>query len=156
MIFFRKRNKKISKVKETDTPVVQKEKEPELKPGQTSLDSPASPSESETGHQSKQTETKAKKALEVGRRLVKQPLLTEKATGMEAEQKYVFQVDKKATKSEIKKEIERLFNVEVTAVNIINKKRKSRLWKGKVGWSKSMKKAIVTIAEGKKIEILPH
>lgn len=89
-------------------------------------------------------------------RLITRPLLTEKSTGLEVQNQYVFIVDYRANKSEIKKEIEHLFDINVKSVNIINKKRKKRVWKGKVGYSPGLKKAIIKIAKGQKIEILPH
>jgi len=90
-----------------------------------------------------------------GSGLVLFPLLTEKSTDIQTENKYVFVVAPNANKSEIKKEIERLFNVGVESVNILKAKRKSRSWRGIRGHRSGYKKAIVTIEEGKKIEILP-
>lgn len=92
-----------------------------------------------------------------GRRyIIKKPLLTEKASLLQAEEnKYVFVVHPEANKSEVKKEIERLFNVEVEGVNIINQPRKRKVWRGHVGFTAGDKKAVVTVEEGKKIDILP-
>ncbi len=89
-------------------------------------------------------------------RLVVRPLLTEKASFLETNNQYVFIVDEKANKPEIKKEIERLFNVKVKKINIINKKRKRRMWRGRVGFSSGFKKTIVTVGKSDKIEVLPH
>ena len=111
------------------------------------------PSEKEKGT----TKTASqKKAAGGGRYIIKSPLLTEKAAIMqEVASKYVFVVHPEANKSEIKKEVERLFDVKVENVNIINQPRKRHVWRGHVGFSSGEKKAIVTIEEGKKIEILP-
>jgi len=140
-IFFRKKDRKSESPEKTEAPPVLIKKEDTLKPKKKEV---------------VKSVPKTRRALETRRRLVTRPLLTEKATSMEGQQKYVFQVSSNANKNEIKKEIEQLFDVEVVSVNIINKKRKSRLWKGKAGWSSGMKKAIVTVSEGNKIEILPH
>lgn len=92
----------------------------------------------------------------IASRLIIKPLLTEKATDLDALRQYVFVIDKRANKTEVKKEVERLFDVKVESVNIINKKRKRRVWRGKVGFSPGLKKAIVTLVEGDKIEIITH
>ena len=89
-------------------------------------------------------------------RLIIRPLITEKATSLEVNRQYVFMVVAKANKSEVKKEVERLFDVKVDSVNIINKRKKKRVWKGKVGFTPGYKKAVVTLVEGNKIELLPH
>jgi large subunit ribosomal protein L23 len=102
------------------------------------------------------TKTKSADLPLVKTRLITKPLLTEKSTGLESYDQYVFVVDARANKSEIKKEIEHLFDINVESVNIINKKRKRRVWRGKVGYSPGLKKAIIKIAKGQKIEILPH
>ena len=91
-----------------------------------------------------------------GRYIVKSPLLTEKAArGESGDNKYVFLVHEKANKSEIKKEIERLFKVGVENVNIVNQPRKRKTFRGHEGFRSGSKKAIVTVEKGKKIEILP-
>ncbi len=92
----------------------------------------------------------------VGRYIIESPLLTEKAARLETSQnKYVFVVHPEANKPEIRKEVERLFDVSVTDVRIINQPRKRRVWRGHAGYSAGAKKAIVTVGAGKKIEILP-
>lgn len=94
-------------------------------------------------------------AKPVGSNLILFPLLTEKATSFQNEDKYVFVVKSGANKSEIKKEVERLFDIRVESVNILKAKRKSRLWRGIKGHRPGYKKAVVTVEKGKKIEILP-
>lgn len=83
------------------------------------------------------------------------PLISEKATALQANRSYVFEVSARATKPEIKKAVEQTFGVNVEEVRIINKKPKRRVWRAKAGRAKGLKKAIVTVAEGEKIEILP-
>lgn len=86
------------------------------------------------------------------------PIITEKAFLAQNENKYCFQVAKKATKNQIKEAIEKFFNVKVVKINILNvkgkKKRLLRRWKEiKLG---DWKKAIVQLKEGDKIDIFPE
>jgi large subunit ribosomal protein L23 len=83
------------------------------------------------------------------------PLITEKATKLAEKNQYVFRVEKKANKNEIKKEIENLYKVKVIDVKIINVPAKERRFGRISGWKKGFKKAIVKIKEGQKIEVLP-
>ncbi len=85
---------------------------------------------------------------------LKSPYLTEKSTLLEKENKYLFKVRKEANKSEVKKEIERKYSVNVLSVNIINIKRKKRRIGRQQGFKKGFKKAIVQVKEGQKIELL--
>lgn len=87
--------------------------------------------------------------------IILRPLVSEKATLLEAGRNYVFEVRSSATKSEIKKAIHQIFGVKVIRVNTLNKKAKRRMWRGKAGRAKGLKKAIVTLAEGEKIEVIP-
>lgn len=91
----------------------------------------------------------------VGTEFIRWPLLTEKATGLQASNKYVFVVTGRASKTEIKKEVARLFDVKAEKVSVINRKSKRRMWRGRVGRRPGYKKVIVTIEAGKKIEVLP-
>jgi len=83
------------------------------------------------------------------------PHITEKATALAKDNKYIFKVFKKANKNEIKKAVENLYKVNVLDVKIINIPRKRRRLKGRLGWKKGYKKAIVKIKEGEKIEVIP-
>ncbi len=87
--------------------------------------------------------------------LIKQAWITEKAGDMSGLRKYIFIVDRKANKSEIKKAIESIYAVKVTAVNIINTKGKAKRLGRSLGRTSSYKKSIVTLKEGQKIEIMP-
>jgi len=89
-------------------------------------------------------------------RVLSSPHVTEKATKLAEENKYIFKVLPRANKIEIKKVIEGLYGVDVVGVKIINiPKRKRRLGRQE-GWRKGYKKAIVKIKKGQKIEILPR
>ncbi len=89
-------------------------------------------------------------------RLLKEPHISEKATNLSENGKYIFKVYKNANKSEIKKTISNFYGVIVKDVNIINIKTKIKLLRGKKGEKSGYKKAIVTLEKGHKIEILPH
>ena len=86
--------------------------------------------------------------------IVKAPVITEKAANLgQNEGKYVFKVDPRANKTEIKQAIEKLFNVKVQDVRTINVKPKKRRVGRYAGLTNRSKKAIVTLAEGQTIEL---
>ncbi|MFC1701009.1 50S ribosomal protein L23 [Patescibacteria group bacterium] len=92
--------------------------------------------------------------------IIKSPHITEKATDLAEKNKYVFNVYTKANKPEIKKAIKALYNVSVKNVNLIHmpsKKRRMGKSQGyRHGLEKGYKKAIITIAKGEKIDIMPR
>lgn len=79
------------------------------------------------------------------------PVITEKTAGMEADGKYVFKVDVRATKPQIKKAIEEFFNVKVEKINIMNTHPKNKRVGRYTGKSNRYKKAIVKLAKGSTI-----
>jgi large subunit ribosomal protein L23 len=81
------------------------------------------------------------------------PVITEKATMASEANQVVFKVRKTATKPEIKAAVERLFDVKVEAVNTLIRKGKRKTFKGTRGVQSDFKKAIVTLAEGHKIDV---
>jgi large subunit ribosomal protein L23 len=81
------------------------------------------------------------------------PVITEKATLLSEQNKVVFQVSADATKDEIAAAIEALFKVNVTKVNTLNVKGKTKRFRGIVGRRADVKKAVVTLAEGQSIDI---
>jgi large subunit ribosomal protein L23 len=81
------------------------------------------------------------------------PVITEKSTMASDNNQVVFRVADKASKPEIKAAIEALFNVKVTAVNTLNRKGKTKRFRGIPGRQKDFKKAIVTLAEGHSIDV---
>lgn len=88
--------------------------------------------------------------------LVLRPIVTEKATLLLEQNKYVFEVVKKATKPEIKAAIESLFEVKVTGVNTLRPPRKKRRVGRFVGYKPQYKRAIVTLADGDSIALFPE
>jgi large subunit ribosomal protein L23 len=88
--------------------------------------------------------------------LVLRPIVTEKATLLLEQNKYVFEVIIKATKPEIKAAIESLFDVKVTGVNTIRPPRKKRRVGRFLGYKPQYKRAIVTLREGDSITLFPE
>jgi large subunit ribosomal protein L23 len=86
--------------------------------------------------------------------LIKKPRITEKNTLLQEQNKYIFNVDFNANKTEIKKEIKRLYNVDVLSVNIINIPAKKKRFGNKFFEKRRVKKAIVTLKDGQKIELV--
>jgi len=85
--------------------------------------------------------------------IIKAPIVTEKGTKLTNDNKYLFKVDVKAHKIEIKQAIEALFNVKVVDVNTLMGKTKTKRVGRFVGKTNQYKKAIVTLAEGNTIDL---
>ena len=87
------------------------------------------------------------------RDIIKAPIITEKSSGLAANNVITFSVDVRANKTQIKQAIEKIFNVKVESVNTINVKPKYRRVGRYAGTTSRYKKAIVTLQEGSQIEI---
>ena len=81
------------------------------------------------------------------------PVITEKATIASENNQFVFKVRREATKPQIKAAIEKLFDVKVTAVNTILRKGKNKVFRGIRGKQQDVKKAVVTLADGHRIDV---
>ena len=81
------------------------------------------------------------------------PLLTEKSTNLSELNKIVFKVPFKANKKNLKSNIEKIFKVNVTKINIINKKDRTKLTRGRKVKVSGFKKAIVTLKKGQSIDL---
>ena len=81
------------------------------------------------------------------------PLITEKSTNLSAQNKIVFKVTDSANKKSIKKRVEKIFKVNVTKINIINKKSRTKSTRGKKVKVKGYKKAIITLKKGQNIDL---
>jgi large subunit ribosomal protein L23 len=81
------------------------------------------------------------------------PVVSEKSYGLLDANKYTFLVHPDANKTEIKVAVENIFGVKVTAVNTINRKGKVRRTRAGLGKRKDTKRAIVSLAEGHRIDI---
>ncbi|MEM9213871.1 MAG: 50S ribosomal protein L23 [Cyanobacteria bacterium P01_F01_bin.150] len=87
--------------------------------------------------------------------LLRRPLVTEKATVLLEENKYVFEVDPRATKTQIRDAVEELFDVKVIKVNTLNNAPKKKRVGKFVGYKARYKKAIVTLAPDDSITLFP-
>ena len=81
------------------------------------------------------------------------PNVTEKSTALSEHNKVVFKVHKAATKKTIKKNIEKIFKVNVIKVNTINLKGKSKIVRNKKAFKPGYKKAIITLKKGQSIDL---
>ena len=81
------------------------------------------------------------------------PLVTEKSTNLSEQNKIVFKVPSGANKKNLKSNIEKIFKVNVTKVNIINKKTRIKITRGKKVRVKGFKKAIITLKKGQNIDL---
>ena len=84
--------------------------------------------------------------------IIRNPLITEKATMLSEQNQVVFRVAIDAKKPEIKAAIEGLFGVKVTGVNTLVQKGKTKRFKGRPGVRSDVKKAFVTLAAGQSID----
>ncbi|MCI1747362.1 MAG: 50S ribosomal protein L23 [Acidipropionibacterium sp.] len=87
------------------------------------------------------------------RDIILAPVVSEKSYSLLDQNAYTFLVKPTANKTEIKIAIEQIFDVKVTAVNTMNRKGKTRRTKDGLGKRKDTKRAIVTVAEGDRIDI---
>jgi len=86
--------------------------------------------------------------------IIKKPLITEKSAMLAEGGKYAFVVDESATKNEVKKAVKDVYNVDAVNVNMLNRHPKSKRFKNIPSLRGGFKKAIVTLKEGQKIEIV--
>ena len=80
-------------------------------------------------------------------------MVTEKSTNLSGQNKIVFKIPNTSNKIRIKKNIEKLFKVNVIKVNIINKKLRKKNVRGKIVKVKGYKKAIITLKKGQSIDL---
>ena len=81
------------------------------------------------------------------------PMVTEKTTNLSEQNKVVFRVPREANKTNLKKNIEKIFKVNVTKINIINKQNRTKLTRGKKVKVSGFKKAIITLKKGQSIDL---
>lgn len=84
--------------------------------------------------------------------LIKRPLITEKTTILSEQNKYTFVVAEIANKASVKSAIEKIFEVKVKKVNVLNVKGKKKRFKGRIGTQSDIKKAIVTLEKDNVID----
>lgn len=86
--------------------------------------------------------------------IIKAPVVTEKSANISADgKKVVLKVSKDANKVQIRQAVEKVFDVKVTNVNTVNVRAKKKRVGRYEGKTKAYKKAIVTLAEGSKLEL---
>jgi large subunit ribosomal protein L23 len=85
--------------------------------------------------------------------VVVKPVITEKSTLVSEYTQVVFQVAKDSTKPQIKAAIEALYGVKVLAVNTMVAKGKTKRWRGEEYRRSDVKKAVVTVADGDRIDV---
>ena len=81
------------------------------------------------------------------------PIVTEKSTNLSSQNKVTFKVPNKANKNNLKKSIEKIFKVNVTKINIINKQGRTKLTRGRKIKVSGYKKAIITLKKGQSIDL---
>ena len=81
------------------------------------------------------------------------PLVTEKSTNLSEQNKIVFKVPNSSSKTNLKKNIEKIFKVNVTKINIINKQSKKKITRGRKVKVQGYKKAIITLKKGQTIDL---
>ena len=81
------------------------------------------------------------------------PVLTEKSTNLSEQNKIVFKVPYSANKKNLKKNLEKIFKVNVIKINIINKRSRNKITRGKKIKVKGYKKAIITLKKGQNIDL---
>ena len=85
--------------------------------------------------------------------ILRRPLVTEKSTLLQEQNRYSFEVSPQATKLEIKEAVQDAFNVKVTKVNTMTVQGKRKRFEPKFGQKKTWKKVIVTVSQGDSITI---
>jgi large subunit ribosomal protein L23 len=81
------------------------------------------------------------------------PIITEKATNASERNQVMFRVARHATKPQIRDAVEKLFDVKVKSVNTLVRKGKHKAFRGRFGEQSDVKKAIVTLEEGHRIDV---
>ena len=81
------------------------------------------------------------------------PMVTEKSTNLSEHNKIVFKVPSSANKKNLKNNIEKIFKVNVTKINIINKQKRTKFTRGRKIKVSGFKKAIITLKKGQSIDL---
>ncbi|MCZ0718056.1 50S ribosomal protein L23 [Aerococcus kribbianus] len=85
--------------------------------------------------------------------IIIRPIITEQSMMAMEDNKYTFEVDRRANKTEVKQAVEELFDVKVEKVNILNVRGKLKRMGRYAGFTRKRRKAVVKVAEGQSIEI---
>lgn len=85
--------------------------------------------------------------------VLRRPIISEKGTMQLAQNKYTFEVDRRANKAQIRDAVEKIFKVNVTSVNVSIMPHKTRRVGRRYGQTPEWKKAVVTLKEGQRIDV---
>lgn len=85
--------------------------------------------------------------------IIKAPLVSEKSMGMQEHSRYVFIVDRRADKLQIRQAVEKMFKVHVAQVNTVIKRGKKKRIGRSIGRKSNIKKAFVTLKQGETIKL---
>ncbi len=88
--------------------------------------------------------------------VLRNPVVTEKTMSLAENNQYVFDVLPRATKVSIKEAVEKIFNVKVESVQTLNRSGKAKRFKGVPGKRADMRRAVVRLKEGQKLDVLPN
>jgi len=86
--------------------------------------------------------------------VLRAPRVSEKTARLAESNQYVFEVATTATKADVKAAVEQLFSVKVEAVNVVNAKGKTKLFRNRSGRRSDQRKAYVRLAEGQSIDVM--
>lgn len=87
--------------------------------------------------------------------VLRAPIVSEKTSRIqEKSNQFVFEVAKTATKKDVKMAVEELFKVNVTAVNVLNVKGKTKAFRGRLGVRGGLRKAYISLQEGQSIDVV--
>lgn len=140
-----------SKKEEEKKAVIEKERPKVIKDAKKGKKEPKPKREVSKGRE--EAKKILKKEENIAHRILIEPLVTEKSTSLGQFNKYVFKVDQKAGKNQIKEAVQDYYGVGVTGVNIVKIRPKKRMHGRMVGYKKGYKKAIVTLQTGDTIGI---
>ena len=87
--------------------------------------------------------------------VLRKPIVSEKTSRIqEKSNQFVFEVATTATKQDVKQAVEELFNVKVSAVNVVNVKGKTKAFRGRLGVRGALRKAYISLQEGQSIDVV--
>jgi large subunit ribosomal protein L23 len=138
--------------KKSDKDEKDEEKEP-VKKDEVKVEKPVKEEKAAKTAKGGKKYSEAKELSEGAAMFLSAPHVTEKAINMGQQNKYIFKVSPDANKSEVKKAVAELYGVKVMDVNVVNIPRKKKRVGMREGFKPGFKKAVVTLAEGDKIEV---
>jgi large subunit ribosomal protein L23 len=85
--------------------------------------------------------------------VLRKPIISEKSAKLAEANGLAFEIDPRATKTDVARAVQAIYNVKPAKVNIVVQKGKQKTFKGRIGTQKAIKKAYVTLKAGEKIEL---